>query len=162
FHLEQHAKVAIKMLSLDPNLAKVHARLISRMPEEVFWCNYFGRIAVIRAEGGMEPLCDDNSSELGPHSADFSGGSSDGFVNMSHSDAHSLDSSPSEKVTIGQDLKTGEVSHDLTLADRKSEYSDLGDLDDLKDTRVDSDIDAELEAEIAAELGDDAADAAST
>lgn len=59
FELERHIEVAVKMLSLDPNLAKIHARLISKMPEETFWCHYFSRVAAIRTEVGLEPLCDD-------------------------------------------------------------------------------------------------------
>lgn len=47
------------MLSLDPNLAKVHSRLISRMPEKTFWHHYFSRVADLRAEVGLEPLCED-------------------------------------------------------------------------------------------------------
>lgn len=59
FQLERYTNVAIKMLSLDPNLAKVHSRLISRMPEKTFWHHYFSRVADLRAEVGLEPLCED-------------------------------------------------------------------------------------------------------
>lgn len=61
FQLERHINVAIKMLALDPNLAKIHARLISNMPEKIFWQNYFSRIATFREEVGIEPLCEDIS-----------------------------------------------------------------------------------------------------
>lgn len=47
------------MLSLDPNLAKVHSKLIARMPERIFWHNYFARVEMLRAELGIEPLCED-------------------------------------------------------------------------------------------------------
>ena len=49
------------MLSLDPNLAKIHARLISHVPERTFWYHYFSRVATLRAELDFEPLCDDLS-----------------------------------------------------------------------------------------------------
>lgn len=59
FQLERHINVAVKMLSLDPNLAKIHARLISRIPEKTFWHHYFSRVAALRTEVGLEPLCED-------------------------------------------------------------------------------------------------------
>lgn len=61
FQLDRHTKIAVKMLSLDPNLAKIHARLISHMSEETFWYNYFSRIASLREEVNLEPLCEDFS-----------------------------------------------------------------------------------------------------
>lgn len=59
FALERHINIAIKMLELDPNLGKVHARLIAKMPEEMFWFHYFSRIETLREEVGLEPLCED-------------------------------------------------------------------------------------------------------
>ena len=59
FQLERHINVAVKMLSLDPNLAKIHARLIARIPEKTFWHHYFSRVAALRTEVGLEPLCED-------------------------------------------------------------------------------------------------------
>lgn len=61
FQLDRHINVAVKMLSLDPNLAKIHARLISHMPERTFWYHYFSRVAALRAEVDLEPLCEDLS-----------------------------------------------------------------------------------------------------
>lgn len=61
FQLDRHINVAVKMLSLDPNLAKTHARLISHMPEKTFWHHYFSRVAALRAEVDLEPLCEDPS-----------------------------------------------------------------------------------------------------
>ncbi|CAN0541362.1 unnamed protein product, partial [Scytosiphon promiscuus] len=58
FQLERHINVAVQMLSLDPNLAKIHARLISRIPEKTFWHHYFSRVAALRTEVGLEPLCE--------------------------------------------------------------------------------------------------------
>lgn len=64
FHLDRHINVAVKMISLDPNLAKVHARLISHMPEEIFWYHYFSRVAALRKDVGLEPLCEDVASRV--------------------------------------------------------------------------------------------------
>lgn len=78
FQLDRHIKVAVKMLSLDPNLAKIHARLISRMPEKTFWYHYFSRVAALREEVNLEPLCEDLSKVRGPH-LDRSGGEGTGL-----------------------------------------------------------------------------------
>ena len=61
FQVDRHINVAVKMLSLDPNLAKIHARLISHVPERTFWYHYFSRVATLRAELDFEPLCEDLS-----------------------------------------------------------------------------------------------------
>lgn len=61
FQLEGYVNVAVRMLSLDPNLAKMHSRLIASIPENTFWRNYFLRIGALRADVGLEPLCEDPS-----------------------------------------------------------------------------------------------------
>ncbi|CAM9152847.1 unnamed protein product [Ascophyllum nodosum] len=139
FHLDRHINVAVKMLSLDPNLAKVHARLISHMPEQLFWYHYFSRVALLRKEVGLEPLCEDLSK-------DVSGTvTSEEYDKVSHGDAQSM-SSPFEQPT-----EVDHKSDDARAGD--DDFSDLGDLDDL-DGASDTSIDATLEAEIAAELGE--------
>lgn len=59
FPLERHINIATRMLALDPNLAKIHARLIAKMPEETFWYHYFSRIETLREDVGLEQLCED-------------------------------------------------------------------------------------------------------
>lgn len=58
FELGRHINVSVKMLALDTNLAKVHSRLISRIPESTFWHRYFSRVEALRSEMGFEPLCE--------------------------------------------------------------------------------------------------------
>ncbi|CAM9124136.1 unnamed protein product [Choristocarpus tenellus] len=126
FQLERHTKVAIKMIALDPNLAKVHARLISRMPEETFWCNYFGRVAHIRAEGGLEPLCmEPQVCEAGDglatsHSEEDKspGSSSEDYIKMSHSDASSLISSQPAEIVAHNDQTESGMYHSVTIIDK--------------------------------------------
>ncbi|CAN0291531.1 unnamed protein product [Ectocarpus sp. 6 AP-2014] len=149
FQLDRHTSVAIKMLSLDPNLAKIHARLISRMPERTFWYHYFSRVATLRAEVDLEPLCEDLSKEHAETTT------SEEYDKISHGDVQSM-TSPSELANetdhkrVGEKDKTNDDDND----DDDDEYSDLGDLDDLDDGASDTSIDAALEAEIAAELGE--------
>ncbi|CAM9508831.1 unnamed protein product [Ectocarpus fasciculatus] len=149
FQLDRHTSVAIRMLSLDPNLAKIHARLISRMPERTFWYHYFARVAALRAEVNLEPLCEDLGKEH-PETT-----TSEEYDKISHGDAQST-TSPSELANetdhkrVGDKDKTNDHDND----DDDDEYSDLGDLDDLDDGASDTSIDAALEAEIAAELGE--------
>ncbi|CAM9104784.1 unnamed protein product [Scytosiphon promiscuus] len=149
FQLDRHIKVAVKMLSLDPNLAKVHARLISHMPEKTFWYHYFSRVSALREELNLEPLCEDLSKETSGTTT------SEEYDKVSHGDAQSMPS-PSDrgsetnmKSNDGKGLDKNDGGGDIDDDD----YSDLGDLDDL-DGDSDSSIDAALEAEIAAELGE--------
>ncbi|CAM9417308.1 unnamed protein product [Hapterophycus canaliculatus] len=154
FQLDRHIKVAVKMLALDPNLAKIHARLISHMPEKTFWYHYFSRVAALREEVNLEPLCEDLSKEKSGTTT------SEEYDKVSHGDAQSMPS-PSDgtgETNIksdggkGLDNNDSNGSYDDDAAD-DDDYSDLGDLDDL-DGDSDSSIDDALEAEIAAELGE--------
>ncbi|CAM9641979.1 unnamed protein product, partial [Phaeothamnion confervicola] len=48
FSLDQHAAVAMRVLEIDPNLSRTHAKLVSKLREEVFWRNYFFRVEHVR------------------------------------------------------------------------------------------------------------------
>eukprot|EP00904_Undaria_pinnatifida_P003062 jgi/Undpi1/12757/HiC_scaffold_6.g02425.m1 len=140
FQLERHINVAVKMLSLDPNLAKIHARLISRIPEKTFWHHYFSRVAAFRTEVGLEPLCEDLHQ-------DASGtNTSEEYDKVTHEDVQSMNS-PSEQPAES-------VGPDVDNAEEDDDFSDLGELDDLDGDSDGDSIDAALEAEIAAELGE--------
>lgn len=56
FDFDAYVKCALRVLQVDRNLAKVHAKLIARMDEKDFWRNYFYRVAVLRAAAGLEPM----------------------------------------------------------------------------------------------------------
>ncbi|CAM9976934.1 unnamed protein product [Laminaria digitata] len=141
FQLERHINVAVKMLSLDPNLAKIHARLIAHIPEKKFWHHYFSRVAALRTEVGLEPLCEDLLQDASGTST------SEEYDKVTHEDVQSMNS-PSDR--------PAEKGHDLDSAEDDDDFSDLGELDDLDGDSDGSDdsIDAALEAEIAAELGE--------
>ncbi|CAM9259600.1 unnamed protein product [Pylaiella littoralis] len=143
FELDRHIKIAVKMLSLDPNLAKIHARLISHMSEETFWYNYFSRIASLRAAVDFEPLCEDLSKEASGTAT------SEEYYKVSHGDVQSMTSHSEPPNETGHNSDDNDDSND----EGDDDYSDLGDLNDL-DGASDSSIDAALEAEIAAELGE--------
>eukprot|EP00752_Nemacystus_decipiens_P003800 g3496.t1 len=152
FQVDRHINVAVKMLSLDPNLAKIHARLISRMPERTFWYHYFSRVAALRADLDLEPLCEDLSKDTTGTTT------SEEYDKISHGDAQSMSSPPRAPNETGQtsggaDGGGNEAGKGGGGGDDDDDYSDLGDLDDL-DGDSDSSIDAALEAEIAAELGE--------
>ena len=54
FDFQTFVPVALKLMQLDPNLARMHARLMPRMEEETFWRNYYYRIQYLRARVGLD------------------------------------------------------------------------------------------------------------
>lgn len=54
FNLSSFVPVAMRMLSIDSNLAKIHAKLVPVMNEEQFWRNYHFRIVFLRTFVGVE------------------------------------------------------------------------------------------------------------
>ena len=54
FEFSEFIPVALRLLQLDANLARMHARLSSKMDEETFWQFYHYRIAYIRASIGID------------------------------------------------------------------------------------------------------------
>ena len=54
FDFEQFIAIAVRLLKLDSNLARMHAKLSPRMKEEVFWELYYFRIVFLRVKIGME------------------------------------------------------------------------------------------------------------
>lgn len=54
FSLTEFVPIAMRLLSLDPNLTKIHAKLAPLMNEELFWRNYYYRIMFLRALVGLD------------------------------------------------------------------------------------------------------------
>lgn len=54
FVFSDFISVAMRMLQLDANLARMHARLASKMKEELFWQFYHYRIMFLRASIGID------------------------------------------------------------------------------------------------------------
>lgn len=56
FSMEDFAPTALKMIEIDSNLARMHAKLSPKMNEEDFWLNYYCRIVYLRACSGIDGL----------------------------------------------------------------------------------------------------------
>ena len=54
FDFQSFVPVALKLMELDRNLARMHARLMPRMEEEDFWRNYHYRTQYLRASVGLD------------------------------------------------------------------------------------------------------------
>lgn len=54
FSFQDFIPVAMKLLEIDSNLARVHAKLSPKMNEEDFWFNYYCRIVYLRACSGID------------------------------------------------------------------------------------------------------------
>eukprot|EP01031_Cornospumella_fuschlensis_P024009 gene24009-29056_t len=56
FSMADFAPTAMRLLELDGNLKRVHAKLSPRMDEEEFWRHYYCRIIYLRCLSGIEGL----------------------------------------------------------------------------------------------------------
>lgn len=54
FDLSRFVSMSVRLLQLDGNLARMHAKISPRMDEVEFWRNYFMRIAYLRAACGID------------------------------------------------------------------------------------------------------------
>jgi hypothetical protein len=54
FYFQEFVPVAMQLLQIDSNLARIHAKLSPKMNEEDLWFNYFCRIVYLRARSGIE------------------------------------------------------------------------------------------------------------
>jgi hypothetical protein len=54
FSFNDFIPVALKLLQIDLNLARTHAKLSPKMNEEIFWFNYYCRVSYLRAISGIE------------------------------------------------------------------------------------------------------------
>lgn len=53
FDLQLYISQAMRLLSLDQNLAHIHAKISPKMNEEIFWEHYFVRIYYLRCKSGL-------------------------------------------------------------------------------------------------------------
>jgi hypothetical protein len=59
FNFQEKVPQVMSLLSLDHNLARLHAKISPKMDEEIFWKNYYARIFYLRYRSGIdspEPL----------------------------------------------------------------------------------------------------------
>ena len=54
FQFNDFVPIAMKLLTLDSNLARVHAKLMPKMNEEDFWCHYYFRIKYLRLKSKID------------------------------------------------------------------------------------------------------------
>lgn len=59
FDLQLYISQAMRLLSLDQNLAHIHAKISPKMNEEIFWKYYFVRIYYLRCKSGILDSQDD-------------------------------------------------------------------------------------------------------
>ena len=177
FDFQSFVPVALKLMQLDPNLARMHARLMPRMEEEDFWRNYHYRTQYLRARVGLDgdamkegPLGSCKEEDAIIHSPDVLPPSQLKMSNPPSPNPNDKASAttPSLKgVGVGEEVGDEEFTEEeqerLALKKRKEEEAalaaeveaellneDIGaiDLDDL-------DLDADLERELNGEGEDD-------
>ena len=54
FNFESFIPIATKLLEIDSNLARMHAKLSPKMEEETFWHHYYYRVMYVRASVGLD------------------------------------------------------------------------------------------------------------
>jgi len=146
FNFESFVPIALKLLKLDSNLARMHMKLSPKMSEETFWKHYYYRIIFLRTKVGME-------SDLELYKI---------FENVSKDDIiYTLSSIPvlsipalvsSNSIKDSSNKSFDDAVIDTKDIDRRNEQAHLAaeveaELDGSIDDILDDDIDAELEKE---------------
>ena len=54
FSFQDFVPVVLRLLQLDSNLARIHAKISPKMNEELFWRNYYLRVIYLRAKSGID------------------------------------------------------------------------------------------------------------
>lgn len=54
FHFSSFVPIAMRLLQLDANLARMHSKLSPKMDEQIFWFHYYCRVLYLRAAIGMD------------------------------------------------------------------------------------------------------------
>lgn len=181
FSIQDFAPTAMKMIELDSNLARMHAKLSPKMNEEEFWFNYYCRIMYLRACSGIEGLDAQKAAEkwnkedivmvssseapplahiAGTHSSGSNRHASSPIVVDKGDVSSSIKSLSSNKSPVKEE---DEINLDELENLNLDDLGDLQDLDMLNDDMLGEDFenigssecnDDELEAQIAKELGE--------
>jgi hypothetical protein len=162
FNFQTFVPIALRLMELDPNLARMHAKLMPHMNEEDFWSHYHFRIMYTRATVGL----DGEAIKAGPL-----GSLEEDQIPIfqpAHIKAHITHNSSATNIvdTSTEVDLTEEQQEELTAKKRRDEEAalaaeveaellgedlDLDDLDDMSGADLDDldDLDAleELEAE---------------
>ena len=54
FYFGSFVPIAMRLLQLDANLARMHSKLSPKMDEQIFWFYYYCRVLYLRAAVGMD------------------------------------------------------------------------------------------------------------
>lgn len=54
FHFSSFVPIAMRLLQIDANLARMHSKLSPKMDEQIFWFHYYCRVLYLRAAIGMD------------------------------------------------------------------------------------------------------------
>jgi hypothetical protein len=182
FNIHDFAPIAMKVIQLDSNLARLHAKWSPKMNEEDFWFHYYCRIMFLRAESGIDGLdAQKNSEKYKRDDVIYTTSTSTSIplnVVVQHSPTNSVKSGNNTIGTPISHMKKEEVvpndhaintsvistgNNEINLDNLDDlDLGDLGDLDalelndeDFENIAVeDCEADAELEAQIAKELED--------
>lgn len=173
FDFEQFIAIAVRLLKLDSNLARMHAKLSPRMKEELFWELYYFRIVFLRVKIGMEtndvierylpreheiihknvvPISKSSNNDTTKKD------SSNNINNDDDEDDEALASIINQRRIADAELKAeveAELDNDIDIDMLENELENIGDIDDefedlgLDNIGVDDD---DLEKQIAREL----------
>lgn len=173
FSFQHFVPVAMKLLDVDSNLARMHAKLSPKMNEEIFWFNYFCRVSYIRAVSGIDGPIAQKSVEIWKEAdiimndvtaarsyapslsnkVGLSIDSFDGSAKAPSTQASNTSPHPQtpERTTNHSSSEEGLDDLDLDLSNLEL----LGDIDTEDFENIDTDeCDEALEAQIAQELAD--------
>lgn len=157
FYFQEFVPVAMQLLQLDSNLARMHAKLTPKVNEEDLWFNYYCRIVYLRGKSGID----------GPEALSSSSKWSEAEI-LLDSEPETVAAAPLINPTSSKS-GTGNASYAATTAAKgskdslskqgatssakKSSYSDEDELDlnDLDDDLDDSNL---KDMELLEELGD--------
>jgi hypothetical protein len=169
FIFKDYIPVAMKLLTIDANLSRIHAKISPKMDEEVFWLRYYQRCMYLRATMGFEgpemkekylKVAEDTVIFVPSFEADYNvrkeqsrAHDDKATTTTSTASAATTKAIRSEKEVEDAKLKA-EVEEELNSGD--IDLSDLGDItgdDDFENIGADE-VDEDLETAIARELGE--------
>lgn len=165
FILEDFVPIALRLLSLDNNLSRVHAKLTPHMHEEEFWRNYSFRITYLRLLVGIVPVLERDRTRFTfskeevarvIFQADAISISTDELIAKSQADrakSRALAKKSSETTKLSP-TPNKELSKQTVPLNQSSSSSKAVEEEEEKEQQRQRQ-DAELAAEVQKELGDD-------
>jgi len=163
---KDYVPVVMKMLNIDSNLSRMHAKLSPKMNEEVFWINYYQRCMFLRAINGFEgAVLKEKYLHIPMDTVIFTPSFEADYNTRKDlirpqveeklvSSVATISASQSKEKDEEEAKLVAEVEEELNNGDIDlSDLEDLG-VDDDFETIGNEEIDDDLEAQIARELGE--------